>query len=198
MERQWYDCTFCIKLKRCTTYPNGFALFRQISEATSPNDRIFTSITHFQLHNLHSEDEKLEQKSFPIVIAYNGIHHYVPTVYSVPLLKDGLDEVLGLLTKTSLVYCDVLQSSKNKKFDDLLQQCMQDVRHLQYKTENLSALLMEDKFVKKSKTVVELDTRKKDSPLTKAHCECGLLIGLRKEKKDAHVSAAHDNDNGNN
>ena len=135
--------------------------------------------------------ENINQCSIPIVLVYNGIDHYVPTKIFPDLIKNGIDEICGLFSKASLICGEMLNSSNDNAFDQVMQKNLKYLRKLTYSNQELFKCLNDNEPEEKKKKLQTIEqTRKKDCPLTKEHCECGLLVGgkdqLIQHKEEMH------------
>ena len=155
------------------------------------------------------EDIGMDVKDFPLVIVFNGIHHFVGTKLTIPNFRDKCDEVADLLHQVKLMCHGLQESTSNKGLQKFLKDTAEDCSAKAYKFQDLfkpgpSSLDLAKRAVQvesgesssgaiPKRQKVSSTTHQGTTTLTTLHCDCGLLMDskgeLKQHKQSTHASS---------
>ena len=142
----------------------------------------------------------------PVVIVYNGFHHYVGTSPSVPTFKDKVFEMSQLLQQARIIGDNLQDNVENPAVKNVLQQVSGVLTASAYNIEKLFTPKSETEVLeatvsqvisqgepqaKKRKVATAVSMSKEGtSTMTNLHCNCGIKFNSKQDVKD-HVAESH-------
>ena len=156
------------------------------------------SHTGCHLYYGYEEDQEIELQEMPIVLAYNGIDHFTPTVLCIPNMMVGIDNLIELFNQCSQISTDLGCASKDKKVSDLFSKMKKEINAMSEKAVNIFEQVVqsdeeEEEEGEPSQKKMKLDTVTKKSKMTDCYCACGIEFGTPDLQLEHESQVHYDN-----
>ena len=143
-----------------------------------------------------NEDQEYDLKEMPIVLAYNGIDHFTPTVLLKPNMMVGIDNMCELLDKCTKLSIDLSEASNNPKVNKVFNSIKKKIKHISDQAVNVFKEVIpsddeEGVLDENAEKRTKLETRTKKTTMTDSYCACGLEFDspqlAYENKQDVHA-----------